>query len=210
MWEIEEQFWHAGERHLAGVDEVGRGPLAGPVVVACVVLPGPDHPEHAAIRERLEGLTDSKQLSESRREHFAAIVREVALAWAIVEGDVAAIERLNILGATQAAMGDAVRRVRRVLRPDRLLVDGHLVIPGLRAKQEALVKGDGRSISIAAASVLAKVHRDRLMVELHGAYPAYGFDRHKGYPTAQHLEAIARHGLCPQHRRTFGPCRPRA
>lgn len=207
MWEIEERCWQAGERHLAGVDEVGRGPLAGPVVVACVVLPDPEHPEYAAIRARLAGLTDSKQLSEARREHFAQVVREVAIAWAIVEGSAAEIDRLNILRATQAAMATAVRRVRRTLKPDRLLVDGHLVIPGLRAKQEALVKGDGRSITIAAASVLAKVHRDALMVALHAEYPAYGFDRHKGYPTADHVAAIARHGLCPQHRRSFGPCR---
>lgn len=208
MWEIEERYWQSGEHHLAGVDEVGRGPLAGPVVVACVVLPGPDHPEYAAIRARLDGLTDSKKLSEARREHFARIVREVALAWSIVEGGVGEIDRLNILRATQAAMATAVRKVRRTVKPDRLLVDGHLIIPGLRAKQEALVKGDGRSISIAAASVIAKVHRDALMVAMHAAYPAYGFDRHKGYPTEDHLAAIAQHGLCPHHRRSFGPCKP--
>lgn len=207
MWDIEEHYWQAGERHLAGVDEVGRGPLAGPVVVACVVLPGPDHPDYPAIRARLDGLTDSKKLSEARREHFAGIVREVALAWAIVEGDVGSIDRYNILGATQRAMAAAVRRVRKTVPPERLLVDGHLKIPGLRGKQDALVKGDGRSISIAAASVLAKVHRDRLMVAMHATYPAYGFDRHKGYPTEEHLTAIARHGLCPHHRLSFGPCR---
>ncbi|HEY9854537.1 MAG TPA: ribonuclease HII [Stenomitos sp.] len=208
MWDIEERYWQAGERHLAGVDEVGRGPLAGPVVVACVVLPGPDHPEYAAIRARLKGLTDSKKLSEARREHFAEVVREVALAWSIIEGSVEAIDRLNILRATQTAMADAVRRVRRTVKPDRLLVDGHLKIPGLRGRQEALVKGDARSISIAAASVIAKVYRDALMVRMHAEYPLYGFDRHKGYPTEEHLAAIAAHGLCPHHRRSFGPCKP--
>ncbi len=207
MWDIEEGYWQAGERHLAGVDEVGRGPLAGPVVVACVILPGPDHPEYAAIRARLNGLTDSKKLSAAKREHFAAVVREVALAWAIVEGSVAEIDRRNILGATHAAMARAVRKVRKDVPPDRLLVDGHLKIPGLRAKQDALVKGDGRSITIAAASVIAKVHRDALMFRMHAKYPVYGFDRHKGYPTEEHLEAIARHGVCPQHRMSFGPCK---
>lgn len=208
MWEIEERCWQAGDRHVAGVDEVGRGPLAGPVVVACVVLPGPEHLEYAAIRGRLEGLTDSKKLSAARREHFARVVQEVAVAWSIVEGSVADIDRLNILRATQASMAAAVRRVRRTVKPDRLLVDGHLVIPGLRGRQEALVKGDGRSITIAAASVIAKVYRDDLMVGMHAAYPAYGFDRHKGYPTEDHLAAIALHGLCPHHRRSFGPCKP--
>lgn len=208
MWEIEERCWQSGERHLAGVDEVGRGPLAGPVVVACVVLPGPEHHDYVAIRARLEGLTDSKKLSEARREYFARVVREVAIAWSIVEGSVEAIDRLNILRATQASMATAVRRIRRSVKPDRLLVDGHLVIPGLRARQEALVKGDGRSITIAAASVIAKVYRDALMVGMHAKYPDYGFDRHKGYPTADHVAAIARHGLCPHHRRSFGPCKP--
>lgn len=207
MWAIEEGFWDSGERHLAGLDEVGRGPLVGAVVAACVVLPGPDHPGFEATRQRLTGLTDSKKLSQSRREHFAAVVKEVALAWAIAECSPAEIDRLNILHASHEAMARALRRVRRTVKPDRLLVDGHLPIKGIRAKQEALVKGDGRSMSIAAAAVIAKVHRDAQMVALHVRYPAYGFDRHKGYPTAEHLEAITRHGLTPHHRLSFAPCR---
>lgn len=207
MWSIEESWWGRGDRHLAGLDEVGRGPLVGAVVAACVVLPGPDHPDFEAVKVRLTGLTDSKKLSEARREHFAAVVKEVALAWAIAECSPEEIDRLNILSASHEAMARALRRVRKTLKPDRLLVDGHMAIRGIRTKQEALVKGDARSMSIAAAAVIAKVHRDAQMIALHRQYPAYGFDRHKGYPTAEHLAAIAEHGLTPQHRRSFGPCR---
>lgn len=207
MWAIEEGFWARGESHLAGLDEVGRGPLVGAVVAACVVLPGPDHPEFEGIRQRLKGLTDSKKLSEARRLHFAAVVKEVALAWAIAECTPEEIDRLNILHASHEAMARTLRKVRKTLKPARLLVDGHLAIKGIRAKQEPLVKGDSRSISIAAASVIAKVHRDAQMVALHATHPAYGFDRHKGYPTAEHLGAIAKHGLTPHHRKSFGPCR---
>lgn len=207
MWTLEESFWAEGDACLAGVDEVGRGPLAGPVVAACVVLPGPDHPTYLEARCRLEGLTDSKLLTERQRDRFAPVIREVALAWAIAELDAAAIDRLNILRATQEAMARAYRRVRQTVKPDRLLVDGPLAVPGLRVKQVPLVKGDRRSISIAAASVIAKVHRDAGMLALHARFPGYGFDRHKGYPTAMHLVAIAREGLTPHHRLSFGPCR---
>lgn len=210
MWAIEEAYWERGERHLAGVDEVGRGPLAGPVVAAAVVLPGPDCLDFASIQKRLAGLTDSKKLSRAQRIRFDALVREVAVAWAIAEIDAAGIDSMNILRASQAAMAEAVRSLRRTVKPDRLLVDGHLKIPGLRAKQEALIKGDGRSISIAAASVIAKVYRDGFMTELHACYPQYGFDRHAGYPTAEHRAAIAQHGLTPYHRLSFGPCKPYA
>ncbi|HEY9899516.1 MAG TPA: ribonuclease HII [Pantanalinema sp.] len=207
MWSIEQSFWARGDRHLAGLDEVGRGPLVGAVVAACVVLPGPDHPAFEQSRLRLTGLTDSKKLSKARRDHFASVVKEVALAWAIAECSAEEIDRLNILKASHEAMARALRRVRKTLKPERLLVDGHLKIKGIRAKQEALVKGDSRSMSIAAASVIAKVHRDAQMVALHAKYPVYGFDRHKGYPTAEHLDAIAAHGLTPHHRQSFGPCR---
>lgn len=209
MWEFETRFWAQGDRHLAGLDEVGRGPLVGAVVAACVVLPGPDHPDFEAIKQRLKGLTDSKKLSEARRLHFDAVVKEVALAWAIAACTPEEIDRLNILHASHEAMARALRRVRKTVKPSRLLVDGHLSIKGIRAKQEPLVKGDSRSISIAAASVIAKVHRDAQMVALHARYPVYGFDRHKGYPTAEHLAAIAAHGLIPEHRRSFAPCRDR-
>jgi ribonuclease HII len=207
MWAIEENWWARGDRHLAGLDEVGRGPLVGSVVAGCVVLPGPDHPAFEATRLRLMGLTDSKKLSEAKREHFAGVIQEVALAWAIAECTPVEIDRLNILHASHEAMRRALRRVRKQLKPDRLLIDGHLTLKGIRAEQEALVKGDARSISIAAASVIAKVHRDAQMVALHARYPAYGFDRHKGYPTSEHLAAIAAHGLTPQHRTSFAPCR---
>lgn len=206
MWSIEATKWSEGFGVVCGLDEVGRGPLAGPVVAAAVVLPGPGDPGHAEARERLRGLTDSKQLTEARRERFFGILPEVARAWAVAEQPVEAIDRLNILRASQEAMKLALSRVRRKLPPDCLLIDGHLTLPGLRTPQEALVKGDARSISIAAASVLAKVHRDRLMDRLHEDFPQYGFDRHKGYPTREHLEALERHGLSPHHRLSFGPC----
>lgn len=206
MWSVEHQKWEQGYEAVCGLDEVGRGPLAGPVVAAAVILPRLGDPDFEAAQRRLEGLTDSKLLSERQRERFYAILPEVARAWAIAELSPAEIDRLNILRASQEAMRQALAKVRRKLAPDVLLIDGHLTLPGIRKPQEALVKGDSRSISIAAASVLAKVHRDRQMDRLHAEFPEYGFDRHKGYPTREHLEALERHGLTPHHRMSFGPC----
>lgn len=206
MWSIEEQKWEQGFGAVCGLDEVGRGPLAGPVVAAAVVLPRRGDADFAEAQRRLTGLTDSKQLSERQRERFYAIIPEVARAWAIAELPPAEIDRLNILRASQEAMKRALAKVRRKLKPDALLIDGHLVLPGLRLPQEAVVKGDSRSMSIAAASVMAKVYRDREMDRLHVDFPDYGFDRHKGYPTREHLEALEAHGLTPHHRMSFGPC----
>ena len=206
MWTFETQKWEEGFSLVCGLDEVGRGPLAGPVVAAAVVLPRQGDPDFALVQQQLVGLTDSKQLTERQRERFAALIPQVARAWAIAELSPAEIDRLNILRASQEAMKQALAKVRRKLNPDILLVDGHLKLPGIRKPQEALVKGDSRSISIAAASVLAKVHRDHFMDRLHVEFPEYGFDRHKGYPTREHLEALERHGLTPHHRMSFGPC----
>lgn len=206
MWSIETGKWEQGFRAVCGLDEVGRGPLAGPVVAAAVVLPRMGDPDFEATVERLRGLTDSKLLSARQRERFAEILPEVARAWAIAELPPAEIDRLNILRASQEAMRQALAKVRRKLSPDFLLIDGHLQLPAVRKPQAALVKGDSRSISIAAASVLAKVHRDRLMDRLHEEWPLYGFDRHKGYPTADHLKALEAHGLSPHHRLSFAPC----
>lgn len=206
MWTMEREKWAAGCQAVCGLDEVGRGPLAGPVVAAAVVLPREGEEDFAEAKRLLEGLTDSKQLSERQRERFAAIIPQVARAWAIAELSPAEIDRLNILKASQEAMRQALAKVRRKLKPDFLLVDGHLTLPGVRTPQEAMVKGDARSVSIAAASVLAKVHRDHAMDVLHAEFPAYGFDRHKGYPTRDHLEALEKHGLSPHHRLSFGPC----
>jgi len=206
MWSIEEQKWKQGFGAVCGLDEVGRGPLAGPVVAAAVVLPRRGDADFEETQRRLTGLTDSKLLSERQRERFYAIIPEVARAWAIAELPPEEIDRLNILRASQEAMKRALAKVRRKLKPDVLLVDGHLVLPGLRVPQDAVVKGDSRSMSIAAASVMAKVHRDREMDRLHVEFPEYGFDRHKGYPTREHLEALEAHGLTPHHRLSFGPC----
>ncbi|RMD79246.1 MAG: ribonuclease HII, partial [Gammaproteobacteria bacterium] len=184
-----------GEGPLAGVDEAGRGPLAGPVVAAAVIL-DPARP--------VAGLADSKRLTPGRREALAALIRERALAWALGEAGSEEIDALNIHRATLLAMERAVRALP--LRPARVLVDGrHL--PPLPCPGEAVVGGDGRVAAIAAASILAKVRRDGILEELDRRHPGYGFARHKGYPTPQHLEALARLGPCPAHRRSFAPVR---
>jgi len=179
----------------AGVDEVGRGPLAGPVVAAAVILDP---------RRPITGLADSKRLSAARREALAEQIRADALAWALGRAEPEEIDRLNILQASLLAMRRAVEGLDP--SPRLVLVDGRHC-PPLACTTQALVKGDSRIAAISAASILAKVARDREMLELHERHPQYGFDRHKGYPTAAHLEALARHGPCPQHRRSFAPVR---
>ncbi len=180
---------------LAGVDEVGRGPLAGDVVAAAVIL-DPARP--------IEGLRDSKKLSEARREALALEIREHALAWCVARASVAEIDDLNILQASLLAMRRAVDGLSAA--PGYVLVDGNR-LPRWDYRSEPVVKGDDRVPAIAAASILAKVQRDRELVELEGMYPGYGFARHKGYPTAEHLEALRRLGVTPVHRRSFAPVR---
>jgi ribonuclease HII len=180
---------------IAGVDEAGRGPLAGPVVAACVLL-DPAHP--------IAGLADSKTLSSGRREALAACIREHALAWAIGEASVAEIDELNILRATLLAMARAVEGLS--VRPDEVLVDG-LHCPVVSCRVRAVIRGDASVPSISAASILAKTVRDATMVGLHARHPGYGFDRHKGYPTAEHVEALRRLGPIAAHRRSFAPVR---
>jgi ribonuclease HII len=180
---------------VAGVDEAGRGPLAGPVVAAAVILD-----EQQPVR----GVNDSKKLSPARREALFDEIRAKALCCCIAEATVEEIDELNILQATMLAMRRAVEGLR--LKPSQVLVDGNR-LPVLKVPAQAIVKGDAKVASIAAASILAKVHRDRLCLQLHQAFPHYGFDAHKGYPTADHLAALAQHGACPQHRRSFGPVR---
>ncbi|MCC7375668.1 MAG: ribonuclease HII [Verrucomicrobiales bacterium] len=200
-FEFERQLLAAGSSILAGVDEVGRGPLAGPVVAASVVLPEP-WIRHGLPPE-LRGLNDSKQLSARRREAFSAFLTrhsEVRHTIAIVEAD--EIDRVNILRATHLAMVRCLEALRPP--PDHVLVDG-LAVASIPFPQTALVKGDARSYSIAAASVIAKVLRDGLMAEYDREWPHYGFAMHKGYPTAQHLAALSQHGPCRIHRRSFAP-----
>lgn len=178
---------------VCGIDEAGRGPLAGPVVAAAVIL-DPERP--------IAGLNDSKKLSEKKRDALAEIIRERALAWAVAEATVEEIDRLNILQATMLAMQRAVAALH--VKVESALVDGNRC-PKLDIPCEAVVKGDGKIASIAAASILAKTVRDAGMLLLHAQYPQYGFDRHMGYPTAAHFAALEAHGASPVHRRSFGP-----
>ena len=184
------------EARVAGVDEAGRGPLAGPVAVAAVIL-DPSRP--------IQGLGDSKALSEARREALAPLIRERALAWHLELVGIDEIDRLNILHATMAGMTRAVRALAPAAT--MALVDGNRLPPGLPCPAQALVKGDAREPAIMAASILAKVARDQWMRELELLHPGYGFALHKGYPTPDHLEALRRLGPCPQHRRSFAPVR---
>lgn len=190
-----ERFLHQrGYQCVAGVDEAGRGPLAGPVVAAAVILP--DDFEHTA-------LNDSKQLSPARREVlFEEMTTQSDVVWAVAMSSVEEIDRFNILQATHLAMRKALSKLSSA--PDHVLVDG-LEVPKLGFQQTALVRGDGQSFSIAAASVLAKVTRDRLMREWDVQFPYYGFARHKGYGTPEHLAMLTKYGPCPIHRRSFAP-----
>lgn len=180
---------------VAGVDEAGRGPLAGPVVAAAVILD-----ELKPIR----GLKDSKQLGPRTRERLFDEIRAKALCCCIAEASVDEIDALNILQATLLAMRRAVEGLR--LKPARVLVDGNR-LPVMNVQAEAIIKGDAKVRAISAASILAKVHRDRLCVVLHEQHPQYGFDAHKGYATAEHLAALRQHGACSHHRRSFAPVR---
>ena len=184
---------------VAGVDEAGRGSLAGPVAVAAVIL-DPARP--------VQGLDDSKKLSPARREALYPLIVERALAWHVEMVAVEEIDRLNILHATLEGM----RRCVAALGPrvELARIDGNAVPKGMPCMAEAIVGGDALEPAIMAASILAKVSRDRLMVELHARHPQYGFDLHKGYPTPSHLAALAQHGPCPHHRRSFAPVREAA
>jgi ribonuclease HII len=180
---------------LAGVDEVGRGPLAGPVIAAAVVLPD---------KYELTGLTDSKKLTPRMREMLCGLIKQQALDWALGRCEVDEIDRINILQASLLAMKRAVESLSTL--PDLSLIDGRFA-PELRCRTETIIKGDLSEPSISAASIVAKVERDGEMRELHQIYPAYGFDRNKGYPTSLHLEALKRNGACKVHRRSFAPVR---
>lgn len=185
---------HVGPLGLCGVDEAGRGPLAGPVTAAAVMLDPAARP--------IDGLRDSKKLSAAARERLADEIRDRAAAWCVAEASVEEIDRLNILHATMLAMQRAVAGLGRA--PDDVWVDGNRC-PDWTWRSQAVVKGDDKVAAIAAASILAKTARDQYMRQLHDAYPVYGFARHMGYGTAAHLDALKVHGACPQHRRSFSP-----
>ena len=191
-FQFERQAREQGFTTVCGVDEAGRGPLAGPVYAAAVILP----PGLV-----IEGVNDSKKLSEKKREALFPIICEQALAFGIGYATEEEIDTYNILQATYMAMRRAVEALP--VRPQRLLIDGNRLPQGLDIPAEAIVKGDALSASIAAASILAKVSRDRVMIEYDGRYPAYGFAKHKGYGTAEHIEALRKWGPCPIHRGSF-------
>ena len=181
---------------MAGVDEAGRGPLAGPVTVAAVVL-DPANP--------IEGLDDSKRLTTRRREALFSTIQARAVCWSIIHVEPATIDELNILQATLQGMREAVLALDDA--PDRVEIDGNCVPENLPCPARAIVGGDGQVAAISSASILAKVSRDRLMAAAHRAFPQYGFEGHKGYPTPQHLKALETHGPCVLHRRSFAPVR---
>ena len=192
-WTFEEAARRLGALRIAGLDEVGRGPLFGPVVAAAVILPKGC---------RLHGLTDSKKLSENKRNQLDREIQACAIAWAIAAVDAETIDRINIRRASLEAMRRAVKQL--ALSPDYLLIDGRDTIDWT-CPQQAIIQGDAASFSIAAASVLAKVYRDRLMVQFDAAFPGYGLARHKGYCSAEHMEALARLGPTPLHRKSYQP-----
>lgn len=190
-YRFESAAWRRGITRLAGVDEAGRGPLAGPVVAAAVVLtPG----------ARIAGVDDSKRLPPDERRRLFDVIRERAVGVGVAVVDHVTIDRINILQATRLAMGQALAALD--VEPELVLTD-YVTVPGLRCPQRNLVEGDRRSASVAAASIIAKVTRDRIMEEADREYPVYGFGRHKGYPTPEHRTALELHGPCALHRRTF-------
>jgi ribonuclease HII len=188
-----------GYSYVAGLDEAGRGCLAGPVVASAVILPLNEH-----TLALFDGVRDSKQLSMVARERLYDVIMQHALAVGVGCGSVELIDRINILQATKHAMREALTQLS--LSPQALLLDA-LLLPGIVLPQRSIIKGDARCLSIAAASIIAKVTRDRLMCQLHQQYPVYGFDQHKGYGTAAHVEALHTHGVSPIHRTSFAPVR---
>ena len=191
MWEIEDGFINQGLGVICGVDEAGRGPLAGPVCAAAVILPP---------HTQIPGLNDSKKLSDKRRRELFPVICEQALAYGIAFATEQEIDEINILQATYEAMRDAISKLP--VSPDILLNDA-VTIPQVTIPQIPIIKGDAKSISIGAASIIAKVTRDRLMVEYDSVFPEYGFASNKGYGSAAHIEAIKKNGPCPIHRRSF-------
>lgn len=191
MLETEERLWQDGYEFIAGVDEAGRGPLAGPVYAAAVILPK---------GIRLDGINDSKKLSPKKRDELYDEITQKALAYSVCSVSEEVIDEINILNATHLAMNNAVNGLK--LKPDYVVIDGNS-IKGMEILHETIVKGDAKSMSIAAASILAKVSRDRYITKMAKIYPEYGFENHKGYGTKEHTDAILKYGACEIHRKTF-------
>ncbi len=194
LYQYENELYKQGINYIGGVDEVGRGPLVGPVVSACVVLPKDFI---------LQGLTDSKKLSEKKRDIFFDIIKEQALAIGISIVDAKRIDEINIYQASKEAMIEAIKEVSLKVKMEHVLIDAMKL--DLEIPSTSIIKGDSKSISIAAASVIAKVTRDRIMYQLDDEYPYYGFKNHKGYPTKKHLEALKKYGIVDGYRRTYKP-----
>lgn len=194
LYEYENELYDKGINYIGGVDEVGRGPLIGPVVASCVVLPKDFV---------LEGLTDSKKLSEKKRDKFYDYIIEHALAYGIGVVSPEEIDEINIYEASRKAMLIAISKVREQINLEHVLIDAMPI--NIDIPTTSIIKGDAKSISIAAASVVAKVTRDKMMYELDKKYPMYGFASHKGYPTKKHIEAIHKYGLIEGYRKTYGP-----
>lgn len=190
--EIEENLHTQGIEYICGIDEAGRGPLAGPVVVAAVIMPKDS---------MIEGVNDSKKVSEKKREALYEEITEEAIAWGIGIIDQKEIDRINILNATKEGLTQAVKSLE--VKPDRIIVDALTGINTLGIPYTSIIKGDAKCYSIAAASIIAKVTRDRIMRQWDEIYPGYGFEKHKGYGTAAHIAAIKEYGLCPLHRLSF-------
>ena len=194
-WKYEKELLNSGIKYIGGVDEVGRGPLNGPVVAACVILP---------LDFKLDGLTDSKKITEKKREEYYEYIINNCISYGIGECSSEEIDKYNILEATKLAMKRAIDKANEKVKIDYLLIDGNMKFD-FEYKYKSIVKGDYYSISISAASVVAKVTRDRMMIELDKKYPMYGYKDHKGYPTKKHIEAIKKYGLIEGYRKSYGP-----
>ena len=189
---IENEIYKTGVRTICGIDEAGRGPLAGPVVVAAVIMPKDSF---------IEGVNDSKKVSEKKREALYEQITNEAIAWGVGIIDQKEIDEINILNATKKGLTTAIKELK--VKPDRIIVDALDKIDTLGIPYTPIIKGDAKCYSIAAASIIAKVTRDRIMRQWDEIYPMYGFEKHKGYGTAMHMQAIREYGLCPIHRRSF-------
>ncbi|WP_372520622.1 ribonuclease HII [Candidatus Ruminimicrobiellum ovillum] len=194
LFEFDKDFYNKGLQFVSGVDEAGRGPLAGPVVAAAVILPKDIF---------IDGVNDSKKLTEKKRNLLFEEIKKKAFSYGIGIVDAKIIDEINILQATFLAMRKALEQLS--VKPDLVLIDGNHTIPNLQNKQQAIVSGDAKSACIACASILAKVTRDNMMYEYAKQYPQYNFEKHKGYGTKAHIEAIEKYGPCPIHRMTFAP-----
>lgn len=190
--EIDKEFFNKGLSYVAGIDEAGRGPLAGPVVVACVIMPKDS---------MIEGINDSKKISEKKRETLYEKILEEAVSYGVGIINQEEIDEINILQATKKALTEAVKSMK--IKPQVILVDALTGIDTIGIPYKSIIKGDAKSYSIGAASIIAKVTRDRIMREWDKVYPQYGFAGHKGYGTAKHMQAIREYGICPLHRKTF-------